>query len=71
MIETAIGGNNLTTTIEGRQRFPVRVRYMRELRDTPEAISKVLVAGTNGMQVPLGQVADIRVVNGPAMISSR
>ncbi len=70
VIETAIGGNNLTTTIEGRQRFPVRVRYMRELRDTPEAISKVLVAGTNGMQVPLGQVADIRVVNGPTMISS-
>jgi copper/silver efflux system protein len=70
VIETAIGGNNLTTTIEGRQRFPVRVRYMRELRDTPEAISKVLVAGMNGMQVPLGQVADIRVVNGPTMISS-
>jgi len=70
VIETAIGGNNLTTTIEGRQRFPVRVRYMRELRDTPEAISKVLVAGTNGMQLPLGQVADIRVVNGPTMISS-
>ncbi|MBL8202694.1 MAG: efflux RND transporter permease subunit [Blastocatellia bacterium] len=70
VIETAIGGNNLTTTIEGRQRFPVRVRYMRELRDTPEAISKVLVAGMNGTQVPLGQVADIRVVNGPTMISS-
>jgi Cu(I)/Ag(I) efflux system membrane protein CusA/SilA len=70
VIETAIGGSNLTTTIEGRQRFPVRVRYMRELRDTPEAISKVLVAGMNGMQVPLGQVADIRVVNGPTMISS-
>lgn len=70
VIETAIGGNNLTTTIEGRQRFPVRVRYMRELRDTPEAISKVLVAGMNGMQVPLGQVANIRVVNGPTMISS-
>ncbi len=70
VIETAIGGNNLTTTIEGRQRFPVRVRYMRELRDTPEAISKVLVAGMNGMQVPLDQVADIRVVNGPTMISS-
>ena len=70
VIETAIGGNNLTTTIEGRQRFPVRVRYMRELRDTPEAISKVLVAGISGIQVPLGQVADIRVVNGPTMISS-
>jgi copper/silver efflux system protein len=70
VIETAVGGMNLTTTIEGRQRFPVRVRYMRELRDTPEAIAQVLVAGANGTQVPLGQVADIRVVNGPTMISS-
>lgn len=70
VIETAIGGNNLTTTIEGRQRFPVRVRYMRELRDTPEAIGRVLVSGMNGVQVPLSQVADIRIVNGPSMISS-
>lgn len=70
VIETALGGNNVTTTIEGRQRFPVRVRYMREMRDTPEAIRNVLVSGMNGTQVPLGQVADIKVVNGPAMISS-
>ncbi len=70
VIETAIGGMNLTTTIEGRQRFPVRVRYMRELRDTPEAISKVLVSGMNGMQIPLGQLADIRIIDGPTMISS-
>ncbi len=70
VIETAIGGMNLTTTIEGRQRFPVRVRYMRELRDTPEAISKVLVSGMNGMQIPLAQLADIRIVDGPTMISS-
>jgi copper/silver efflux system protein len=70
VIETAIGGMNLTTTIEGRQRFPVRVRYMRELRDTPAAIGQVLVAGANGTQVPLGQVADIRFVSGPTMISS-
>ena len=70
-IETAIGGVNLTTTIEGRQRFPVRVRYMRELRDTPEAIGRVLVSAMDGAtQVPLSQVADIRVVDGPAMISS-
>ncbi len=70
VIETAIGGDNLTTTIEGRQRFPVRVRYMRELRDTPEAIGRVLVSGMNGIQVPLSQVADIRIVDGPSMISS-
>lgn len=70
VIETAIGGTNLTTTIEGRQRFPVRVRYARELRDTPEAIGQVLVSGMNGVQVPLGQLADIRTVDGPTMISS-
>lgn len=70
IIETAIGGMNLTTTIEGRQRFPVRVRYMRELRDTPAAIGQVLVAGANGMQIPLGQLAEIRLVDGPTMISS-
>ena len=70
VIETAIGGTNLTTTIEGRQRFPVRVRYARELRDTPEAIAQVLVSGMNGVQVPLGQLADIRTVDGPTMISS-
>ncbi len=70
VIETAIGGNNITTTIEGRQRFPVRVRYARELRDTPEAIGRVLVSGMNNVQVPLAQLADIRVVDGPTMISS-
>jgi Cu(I)/Ag(I) efflux system membrane protein CusA/SilA len=71
VIETAIGGANLTTTIEGRQRFPVRVRYQRELRDTPEAIGRVLVSGMNGTtQVPLALVANVRIVNGPAMISS-
>ncbi len=70
VIGTAIGGENVSMTIEGRQRFPIRVRYMREMRDTPEAIRNVLVSGMNETQVPLGQVADIRVVNGPTMISS-
>jgi Cu(I)/Ag(I) efflux system membrane protein CusA/SilA len=70
VIETAIGGKALTTTIEGRKRFPVRVRYPREMRDSPEQLRNVLVPSMNGQQVPLGQVADIRVVSGPAMISS-
>lgn len=70
VIEIAIGGINLTTTIEGRQRFPVRIRYARELRDTPEAIGRVLVSGMNNVQVPLNQIADIHLVNGPTMISS-
>jgi Cu(I)/Ag(I) efflux system membrane protein CusA/SilA len=70
VIETAIGENNLTTTIEGRQRFPVRVRYAPEFRSNPEDIANVLVTGANGVQIPLGQVADIKQVSGPAQINS-
>src|SRR6185436_15028611 len=65
-----IGETNLTLTIEGRQRFPVRVRYAPEYRASAEALAGVLVTGPGGAQVPLGQVADIRQVSGPAMISS-
>ena len=70
VIETAIGETNLTLTIEGRQRFPVRVRYAPEYRSSPEALASVLVTGPGGAQVPLGQVAQIRQVSGPAMITS-
>jgi Cu(I)/Ag(I) efflux system membrane protein CusA/SilA len=70
VIETAIGENNLTTTIEGRRRFPVRVRYATEFRRNPGDIANVLVAGANGAQIPLGQIADIRQVSGPAQINS-
>lgn len=70
VIETAIGGKNLTTTIEGRQRFPVRVRYARAFREDPEILGQVLVAGMNGMQIPLNQLAHIRTVVGPSMITS-
>jgi copper/silver efflux system protein len=70
VIETAIGENNLTTTIEGRRRFPVRVRYAPEFRRNPGDIANVLVTGANGAQIPLGQVADIRQVSGPAQINS-
>lgn len=70
VIETAIGGKNLTTTIEGRQRFPVRVRYARDFRQDPGTLGDVLVDGTNGVQVPLREVADIRMVMGPSMIQS-
>jgi len=70
VIETAIGETNLTLTIEGRQRFPVRVRYAPQYRASPEALASVLVTGPAGAQVPLGQVAQIRQVSGPAMISS-
>ncbi len=70
VIETAIGENNITNTIEGRRRFPVRVRYAPEFRRDPRDLASVLVTGSNGAQIPLGQVADIRQVSGPAMINS-
>jgi len=70
VIETAVGEMNLTLTIEGRQRFPVRVRYAPQYRSSAEALAGVLVAAPNGTQVPLGQLADIKHVTGPAMISS-
>lgn len=70
IIESAIGGKNVTTTIEGRQRFPVRIRYARELRDSPDAIKRVFVESPIVSHIPLGQLADIRLVKGPAMISS-
>jgi copper/silver efflux system protein len=69
-IETAVGETNLTVTIEGRQRFPVRVRYAPRYRASPQALGSVLVSAPNGAPVPLGQLAEIRHVSGPAMIGS-
>jgi Cu(I)/Ag(I) efflux system membrane protein CusA/SilA len=70
LIMTAIGGMNITTTVEGRERYPVRVRYMRELRDTVEAIERIFVDSPFGYKVPLGQLAQIVRVPGPAKIAS-
>jgi Cu(I)/Ag(I) efflux system membrane protein CusA/SilA len=70
VIETAIGENNITTTIEGRKRFPVRVRYAPQFRRDPRELGNVLVSGANGAQIPLGQLADIRQVSGPSTINS-
>jgi Cu(I)/Ag(I) efflux system membrane protein CusA/SilA len=70
VIETAIGETTLTTTIEGRRRFPVRVRYSAEYRADPEMLGQVLVASPRGSQIPLGELARIEHVRGPAMISS-
>jgi copper/silver efflux system protein len=70
VITVAIGGRTLTTTVEGRERFPVRVRYPRELRDDPEAFRRVLVPAMDGTQIPLGEIAEIRFVRGPQMIRS-
>ncbi|MBI4774712.1 MAG: efflux RND transporter permease subunit [Deltaproteobacteria bacterium] len=84
VIQSAIGGMNITRTIEGRERYPVNVRYMRELRDDIEKIERILVpvnitgaggamnapaaSGAQVSQIPLAQLADIRLTSGPAMI---
>ncbi|MBN1128232.1 MAG: efflux RND transporter permease subunit [Chitinispirillaceae bacterium] len=70
LIGSAIGGMKLTTTVEGRERFPVRVRYARELRDNPEELKRVLIPAPSGMQVPLGELAEITYTRGPQMIKS-
>jgi Cu(I)/Ag(I) efflux system membrane protein CusA/SilA len=68
IIEAAIGGANVTTTVEGRERYPVNVRYARELRDDPERLKRVLVPTPTGAHIPLEQLAEIRVTTGPSMI---
>jgi len=70
IIETAIGGLNLTTTVEGRERYPVNVRYARELRDDLPKLRRVLVPTMDGAQVPLIQLADIQLTTGPSLIRS-
>ncbi|HET7696645.1 MAG TPA: CusA/CzcA family heavy metal efflux RND transporter [Vicinamibacterales bacterium] len=70
VIENAVGETTLTMTIQGRERFPVRVRYAPQYRADPQALGSVLVASAGGPPVPLGQVARIRHARGPAMISS-
>ncbi len=68
VIETAIGGMNVTTTVEGRERYPVNVRYFRGLRDDLERLKRVYVATPTGAQVPIVQVADIKIVTGAPSI---
>ncbi|MEZ6317629.1 MAG: efflux RND transporter permease subunit [Phycisphaerales bacterium] len=70
VIEVAIGGKPLTTTVEGRERYPVRVRYLRELRDQPETLGDILVPTPAGAQVPLRELATIDYRRGPQMIKS-
>ncbi len=68
VIETAIGGKTVSTTVEGRERYPINVRYPRELREDPETLKRVLVATPDGILVPIGQLADIRFTTGPPVI---
>jgi Cu(I)/Ag(I) efflux system membrane protein CusA/SilA len=67
-IMTAIGGENVSTTIEGRERYPINIRYPRELRDEIGKLGRVLVSTPAGAPVPLGQLANVRIIEGPAMI---
>jgi copper/silver efflux system protein len=68
-IATALGGETVTTTVEGRERYSVNVRYLRGLRDDPQAIAtRVLVQAAGGPAVPLGQVASVQPTQGPPMI---
>ena len=70
VIETAIGGMSEGYTVEGRERFPIRVRYARELRDNPEALGGILIPAADGTQIPLSQLAEIQFTKGATMISS-
>ncbi|MCF4010367.1 efflux RND transporter permease subunit [Rheinheimera sp. UJ63] len=69
-ISTALGGMEAGRTVEGRERYPIRVRYQREQRDTVEAINQVLISTPAGYQVPLSQLAELRYERGPQMIRS-
>ncbi|MFZ5862313.1 MAG: efflux RND transporter permease subunit, partial [Nitrospirota bacterium] len=68
VIEAAIGGVNVTTTVEGRERYPVNVRYARGLREDPESLARVLVPTPGGATVPLGQLATVETTMGPSMV---
>lgn len=69
-IETAIGGMPVSTTVEGRERYPIRIRYPRELRDDPDELNDILITNKQGTQVPLGQLANIEFLRGPQVIKS-
>jgi Cu(I)/Ag(I) efflux system membrane protein CusA/SilA len=69
-IEKGIGETNLTVTIEGRRRFPVRVRYAPQFRGSAQSIGEIPISSSTGAPIPLAQLAEIRTVEGPTMISS-
>src|SRR5882724_2542166 len=69
-IEKGIGETNLSVTIEGRRRFPVRVRYGAEFRGSRDALAQIPIMSPTGAPIPLAQLADISEVQGPTMISS-
>ena len=70
VIEVAIGGRTITTTVEGRERYPVRVRYLRERRDSIEELRNILVPAPDGRQIPLGELSEIEFARGPQVIKT-
>ncbi|HEY3389682.1 MAG TPA: efflux RND transporter permease subunit, partial [Prolixibacteraceae bacterium] len=70
VLQVAVGGMALSNSVEGRERFPIRVRYARELRDNPEDLKRILIPAVNGVQVPLSEIADIDYTRGAQMIRS-
>ncbi len=70
IIMSAVGGMNITQTVEGLERYPVNLRYGSELRDTPEKLRRILVPTPSGAHVPITQLADISIVKGPPVIKS-
>ncbi|MAO21808.1 MAG: acriflavine resistance protein B [Phycisphaerae bacterium] len=70
VIEVAIGGKPLSMSVEGRERYPIRVRYLRELRDQPDTLGDILIASPGGAQIPLRELAEIVYRRGPQMIKS-
>lgn len=70
VLQVAVGGMALSNTVEGRERFPMRVRYARELRDNPEDLKRILIPAMSGVQIPLGEIADISYTRGAQMIRS-
>ena len=67
VVMSAIGGENITTTIEGRERYPVNVRYLKGFRSDPAAFSRVLVPGMGGQQIPISELGEVKLVSGPSM----
>lgn len=70
VLQVAVGGMSLSNSVEGRERFPIRVRYARELRDNPDDMKRILIPAMNGVQIPLGDIASIEYTRGAQMIRS-
>ena len=70
LLSSVIGGMPLTTTVEGRERFPIRVRYAREFRDNPEDLKKILIPTPSGSQIPLGELVELTYTRGPQLVKS-